>query len=168
LCQGVPAMGSRQRSGYAGEFTASGLAAALGQDDPVAAIRAFTTGWVQILRKTEFAGGCPVVAASLEGERLPGARDAAADAFARWEQMLSAAFAPHVSPARARSLATLAIAAIEGAVVLARAQRSTEPLERVTSELEALRVRRSRSTETNTTGRSPKGGGLSIVPASWR
>jgi TetR/AcrR family transcriptional regulator, lmrAB and yxaGH operons repressor len=126
---------------YAGEFTASGLAAALAQDDPVAAVVAFTSGWNQILRKTEFAGGCPVVAASLEGERLPGARDAAAAAFESWELLLSAALAPHVgSPRRAQSLATLVIASIEGAVVLARAQRCTAPLERVAAEVQELIV----------------------------
>jgi hypothetical protein len=43
-----------------------------------------------------------------------------------------------VAAGRARSLATLAVAAIEGAVVLARAQRSAEPLRRVARELEEL------------------------------
>jgi TetR/AcrR family transcriptional regulator, lmrAB and yxaGH operons repressor len=124
---------------YAGNFTASGLAAALGQDDPVAAVRAFTAGWIAILRGSDFAAGCPVVAASLEGERSPGARDAAAAAFRRWEELLAGALEPHgLAPARARSIATLAISAIEGAVVLARAARSTAPLERVATELEQL------------------------------
>jgi TetR/AcrR family transcriptional repressor of lmrAB and yxaGH operons len=126
---------------YAGEFTAAGLAAALAQDDPVAAVAAFTSGWSQTLRETEFTGGCPIVAASLEGEGLPGARDAAAVAFASWESLLADGLAPHVSsPQRARSLATLVVAAIEGAVVLARAQRTTAPLERVARELEELLV----------------------------
>ena len=50
---------------------------------------------------------------------------------------LAASFA---SPAQARSLATLVIASIEGAVVLSRALRSTGPLERVAGELEQLLV----------------------------
>jgi TetR/AcrR family transcriptional regulator, lmrAB and yxaGH operons repressor len=41
-------------------------------------------------------------------------------------------------PDRARSLATLVIASIEGAVVVARAVRSTEPVEDVGGELERL------------------------------
>src|SRR5437764_8174851 len=45
---------------YAGEFTASGLAAALAREDPVAAIQAFNAGWMRLLRKTEFTAGCPV------------------------------------------------------------------------------------------------------------
>jgi hypothetical protein len=43
-----------------------------------------------------------------------------------------------VAAARARSVATLAVAAVEGAIVLARAQRSAAPLERVAGELERL------------------------------
>jgi TetR/AcrR family transcriptional regulator, lmrAB and yxaGH operons repressor len=122
---------------YAGEYTAAGFAAALSGDDPAAAVRVFTSGWGHALERSDFAEGCPVVAATLEGSA--GSRDAAAAAFSRWEDLLSAALEPHVNDLeRARSLATLTIASIEGAVVLARAQRSTEPLERVASELEEL------------------------------
>jgi TetR/AcrR family transcriptional repressor of lmrAB and yxaGH operons len=124
---------------YAGEFIASGLAAALAEDDPVHAIREFVAGWTGLLRRSDFTAGCPVVAASLEGARTPGARDAAASAFTRWEDILAQALAPHTSDAaRARSIATLVISAIEGAVVLVRAQQSSEPLERVGEELERL------------------------------
>jgi TetR/AcrR family transcriptional regulator, lmrAB and yxaGH operons repressor len=126
---------------YAGEFTATGLTVALAQEDPVAAIRAFSASWSRILRRSDFGAGCPVVAASLEGERIPGARDAAASAFERWETLLSDALSPHVgSSDQARALATLVIASIEGAVVVSRAVRSTGPLERVAGELEQLLV----------------------------
>jgi len=126
---------------YAGEFIASGLVAALAEDDPVRGIREFVAGWTAVLRRSDFAAGCPVVAASLEGERTPGARNAAATAFTRWEQILTQALARHMSDgARARSIATLVISAIEGAVVLVRAQQSSEPLERVGAELERLLI----------------------------
>src|SRR5437763_3904554 len=59
---------------YAGDFTAAGLTRALAQDDPVAAIRRFAAMWRELLRDSDYGAGCPVVAASLEGERLPGAR----------------------------------------------------------------------------------------------
>src|SRR5437868_10600422 len=120
---------------YAGEFTASGLAAALAEDDPATAIGAFVSGWASILRRSDFSAGCPVLAASLAGDRSPGARDAAAAAFARWEDILAEALEPHVTdPERSQQIATLVIAAVEGAVVLVRAQRSTEPLERVAAQ----------------------------------
>jgi AcrR family transcriptional regulator len=124
---------------YAGEFIAGGLAAALEQKDPAAAIRDFATVWRDVLRRSDFAAGCPVLSASLEGERSPAARDAAGAAFRRWEKLLADGFERQGAPRpRARSLATLSIAAIEGAIVLARAQRSSAPLERVVGELEAL------------------------------
>jgi TetR/AcrR family transcriptional repressor of lmrAB and yxaGH operons len=124
---------------YAGDFIATGLAAALDADDPVAAIRDFTAAWREVLRESDLDAGCPILAAALEGDRAPGARDAAAAAFDRWEGLCAQAFERHgVESSRARSIATLAIAAIEGGVVLARAQRSIEPLERVTDELETL------------------------------
>ena len=124
---------------YAGEFIAAGLAAALEQDDPAAAIRGFAKSWRRLLERWDFQAGCTVVAAALEGDRTPRARDAARDAFARWEDLLAEAFAERGVPAeRARSLSTLTIAAVEGAVVLARAEGSPEPLERVADELTAL------------------------------
>ncbi len=124
---------------YAGDFIAAGLVAALAAADPVAAIRKFTSFWLGLLRDAGFADGCPVVAAAVEGDGVPGARDAAGAAFARWEELLAAAVERRgLSPDRARSVASLVIAATEGAIVISRAQRSTEPLERVTAEIEQL------------------------------
>ena len=68
---------------YAGEFIAAGLAAALAQKDPAAAIRAFTALWRDVLHSSDFGAGCPIVAATLEGERAPAVRDAAGAAFER-------------------------------------------------------------------------------------
>jgi TetR/AcrR family transcriptional repressor of lmrAB and yxaGH operons len=124
---------------YAGELIASGLTAALRHDDPVAALRQFVEAWSAVLRESGCADGCPVVAAALEGDRSPGAREAAGAAFASWEALLAEALEDHdVDPERARSLATLSVAAIEGAVVVARARREIAPLERVGRELEEL------------------------------
>jgi AcrR family transcriptional regulator len=127
---------------YAGEYTAAGLVAALDDDDPVAAIRIFTSSWLDVLRHADFTDGCPVVAAALEGERTPGASRAAGEAFAQWEGLIARALERRdVSPERARSIGSLVIASIEGGIVMARAQRSTAPLERVATELEDVVVR---------------------------
>jgi AcrR family transcriptional regulator len=124
---------------YSGEFIAGGIAAALEEDDPVAAVRAFAALWQEILSDSDFSAGCPIVSATLEGDRAPAARDAAGAAFARWQELLADAFGRRgVAPARAKSLATLAIAAVEGAIVISRAQRSSAPLERVADELETI------------------------------
>jgi hypothetical protein len=59
--------------------------------------------------------------------------------FGRWEELLAEAFAGRgLAPERARALATLVISSVEGGIVMARAQRTIEPLERVASELEAV------------------------------
>jgi AcrR family transcriptional regulator len=122
---------------YAGEFVAAGLLAALAEPDPAAAVHRFAGMWQRILQRSDFGAGCPVVAAALDGD--PAARVAAAGAFTSWEDLLAEAFeARSVQPARARALATMFLASIEGAVVLSRAQRSVAPLERVASELEQL------------------------------
>ena len=124
---------------HAGDFVAAGLAAALEQDDFAAAVDMFVDFWRSILRESDYTAGCPVVAATVEGERASGARDAAGAAFRRWEEMVGETLQRSgLEPGRARSVATLAVAAIEGAVVLARAQRSPAPLERVAAELQAL------------------------------
>jgi AcrR family transcriptional regulator len=122
---------------YAGEFTTAGLVAALATEHPRAAIRKLCQYWVSLLRETDFGAGCPVVAATVDGS--DSVRTAAGIAFGSWEHLLAQALERHLEdPERARSIATLAIAAIEGAVVLARAQRSTGPVERVAAELERL------------------------------
>ncbi len=80
-----------------------------------------------------------MVAASLEGDRSPEARERAGAAFARWQELLAEALAEQGVPSdRAASIATIAISAIEGAIVLSRAERSVAPLERVGGELERL------------------------------
>lgn len=124
---------------FAGEFIAAGLVAALDENDLATALGVFVDTWQSVLESSDFAAGCPIVAATLEGERMAGAVEAAGEAFTEWERLLAEALERHgVEPERAASLATLAIAAIEGAVVLGRAQRSSAPLTRVARELEHL------------------------------
>jgi AcrR family transcriptional regulator len=124
---------------WAGDFMAAGLSAALEQNDPLAALDTFVQLWANILAQSGYEAGCPIVAAALEGSRAPTARAEAATAFNNWEQLLADKLAKSgVDPDRARSLATLIIAAIEGAVVLARAEQTTEPLERIAGELRTM------------------------------
>jgi len=125
---------------YAGEYTAATLAAALEKTgDPAAAIAKFTAFWRAILSNSEFAAGCPVVAAALDAEPESAARGEAGAAFVQWRRLLADALTSRgVAPDRAGPIATFAIAAVEGAVVLSRAERSLAPLEDVASELEVL------------------------------
>jgi AcrR family transcriptional regulator len=124
---------------YAGEVVASLFAEALRGDDPIAGLNAIVGFWRSVLHDSDFAAGCPVLAASLESKGLPGAREAARDAFQRFQdlhrQLLERA---GVAPVRARSLAAIAVSAVEGAIILSRAQRSNAPLDRVLDELQVL------------------------------
>jgi AcrR family transcriptional regulator len=124
---------------YAGEYVAAALAAALAEDDPVATVSGFSSALGEGLSAADFEDGCPIVAAALEGRRTPGARMAAGEAIRRWEGLLAESFEQNgVAAERARSIATMIVASLEGAVVLARAQGSIEPIDRVGGELELL------------------------------
>src|SRR5918996_2232156 len=114
-----------------GERVGAGLDALAEQGDPVAMLRTLVTGWRQTLVENEFRAGCPIVAVAAEHHpEAPELADAAADAFARWQDPLSASLRKAgIKPARARRLAALITAGIEGAIILGRATRSTEPLE---------------------------------------
>lgn len=104
-------------------------------------LRAFLALWRNALVANDFRVGCPVLAVSVEepqGEETL-VLAAAADAFSNWEALLAdALLAGSRSRREAESLATLIIASVEGAIVMARAKRSIEPFDRVAKELERL------------------------------
>ncbi|HEX6459889.1 MAG TPA: TetR/AcrR family transcriptional regulator [Thermoleophilaceae bacterium] len=128
-----------EATAFGGEFIAGGWAAALQGDDPTAVVDAFLAFFVPVLEESDYTAGCPVVAGGLEGQRTPAARDAAGAAFKHWELLLAESLERRgVAEQRARSVATTSVAAMEGAIILARAQRSSGPLERVASELRVL------------------------------
>jgi hypothetical protein len=116
------------------------LAAALERGDPHRSLENMAQFWRYVLGNSDFAAGCPIAAATLGAAQTSTARDAAGEAFRSWTDLYGELLRRSgLAPARAHSLATLIFAGIEGAVILARAQRSMEPLERTVSELhEAL------------------------------
>src|SRR4051812_7154078 len=125
---------------YAGDGIVALLSgAAEKHQDPLAALDAISDFWRTLLHDSEFAAGCPVMAAVLEGDRLPAAREAAREAFDSWQRIWTTLLVRAGVPReRAKSLAAIAISATEGSVILARAQRSNLPLQRVARELRTL------------------------------
>jgi AcrR family transcriptional regulator len=106
--------------------------------DPVAALHACLDGWRQALVHSDYKAGSAILAIALEPDEQTGAREAAAAAFARWADAFAATLqASGVRRKKAARLAMLAVAAIEGAVVMSRALRDTQPLDAVGRELEA-------------------------------
>ena len=106
--------------------------------DPIAVLRGFVAGWREVLVSSKFRAGCPIVAVAVESQAGREAVAAAGDAFGRWQDLIAGALRDvGVSRAQARRLATLVVAAIEGAIVLSRAERDLGPLRDVGRELEA-------------------------------
>jgi len=104
--------------------------------DAAEAIPAMVDYWRAQVEATDYSAGCPVAAAALSGGETEGARTQAGVGFATWagsiERML---LTSRVPASRAGALASLILSAIEGAVIVSLAQRSTEQMEQVAAEL---------------------------------
>jgi AcrR family transcriptional regulator len=99
--------------------------------DPVTAIEAFFAGAAQTLRDTDYADACPIATIALEvASKHETLRAATADAFTSWIAAISAFLEDAgLDGATARRLGLSTLSGLEGAFVLCRALRSTEPLE---------------------------------------
>ena len=92
------------------------------------------------LEQSDFADGCPIATVALEtaGES-PQMRAAAQAAFDSWLEVLELRLTRDgLDPAEAQQRAVLVLAAIEGALILARARRDVAPLLAVSAQLRAL------------------------------
>lgn len=86
--------------------------------------------WRKSLQDSDFLGGCTVFAAAVDGSDP--VRDAIVTAVASWRDVLVDKLGGVAKPSR---LATLILTAVEGAILLARAERSVQPLDDVEAEL---------------------------------
>jgi AcrR family transcriptional regulator len=99
--------------------------------DPEQATRAFFAGAAETLEETNYADACPIATVALEvSSTSEPMRRACAEVFSSWidaaaQRMTSGG----LEPERARELAIEMLNSLEGAFVLSRALRSTEPLE---------------------------------------
>ncbi len=109
--------------------------------DPVSGVRAFFAGAAAHLVETGYEDACPIATVALEVSSTSEVmREACADVFESWIVAGAERFEREgLTSARARELTIAMLCALEGAFVLARAARSTEPLE-VAGELMAARV----------------------------
>lgn len=116
------------------------LRAAISDTHPARFVEQWATLAATELESSGWSDGCPVATVTLEtahtSERLA---DACASVLSGWHGALTEAIvARNVALREASSLATLILASIEGALLLARAKRDAEPLRTVGSELAAL------------------------------
>lgn len=98
---------------------------------------AITDDWAHDLAARDYARGCPVAAAVVDcADTNDAVREAAASALETWRRPITeAVVAMGRTRPRAEALSTLMLCALEGAIVLARAQRDTAPLRLVAREL---------------------------------
>ncbi len=127
---------------FAGSSVRLALAQELASHGPVAGLRAFLEMWRNIVLRSEFRAGSPVLSVAVEDvdvEEPNPALAAAADVFSAWEELLSTSLSEAgASVVDAEQVATLVVAAAEGAVAMCRAKRATDPLDRVAIQLEQL------------------------------
>jgi AcrR family transcriptional regulator len=128
---------------WAGQYAADCVprfVAALDQPSPGALFAAMTRQWTDELAATGALAGCPVAAATADSaQAAESTRVAAAEAFACWRRLVTQALTGMgVPPQRAVALATLMISALEGAIIIARAERSPNALTTVAQEIAPL------------------------------
>lgn len=89
--------------------------------------------WRRVLEGSDFGAGCTVFCTAVLTHGQDAVQPVVGEAFDRWQRPLSRALrrAGVSEPSQADGLAVLLIASVEGAIVLARAQRSVAPLEAV-------------------------------------
>ena len=107
-----------------------------GDEGALSALDAFIANWRDFLVASDYQASCPVLAVATEDSVTAGPASAA---FTRWHGLLVEVLRRDgVAPKRAERLAWLIVSSIEGAVVMARSQRSPEPMEAVAAELRGV------------------------------
>jgi len=124
---------------FAGDSMSTAIGDAASQG-PMALLTEFVDLWEDVLRVSDFAAGCPVVAAAIStSDEDPRLCHEAAQIFDRWRSALTRSFvADGFGDSQAAALATTMLAAIEGAVILCRSLRSAQPLRDVADNIEFL------------------------------
>jgi AcrR family transcriptional regulator len=104
---------------------------------PSALLAAIVDGWRRDLNREKFSVGCPLVAATADTAASSALlRDALRRAFDRWLEPLSESLIDLGVPVeRSDNLALVIIAALEGAIILARVRRDVTPFDALVSEL---------------------------------
>lgn len=125
---------------WSGRFAAStvtGYCAGTARPTPDGLFAAMATMWRKEFERRGYERGCPLLAAAADAVGSdPALRTMIASAFAAWSEPVQDALkSMGVPAARRRSLATLMISTLEGAIVLARTREDTTPLRDVVREL---------------------------------
>jgi AcrR family transcriptional regulator len=128
---------------WAGRYAADRVArfvADLPRPTPSRLFAAMVRQWIDEYESIGFGAGCPLAAATVDcADTVASTRTAIAAAFAAWRAPVADALAGMGVPRRrSPGLATLMISALEGAILLARAEQDVDPLRTVSRELGPL------------------------------
>jgi TetR/AcrR family transcriptional regulator, lmrAB and yxaGH operons repressor len=106
-------------------------------DTPAGVLAWFVDLWRQSVLGSGASSGCPVAGIAIDtGTTADGLIDATGAAFSSWTTLLAARLEAAGVPAhRAGPIATAALAAMEGALIMCRAERGSQPLEITAQEL---------------------------------
>jgi TetR/AcrR family transcriptional regulator, lmrAB and yxaGH operons repressor len=108
---------------------------ALDSTDPERIVEGFLGLWRYLLTTYNFSTGCSAVAVTV-ATNSPELLKRSESIFESWQKILSKKFIKAgLAPKQSAGFATTLIAASEGAVVMARAAKSMEPFERVSTHL---------------------------------
>jgi AcrR family transcriptional regulator len=96
------------------------------------AIRVIVSPWRRLLVDHDFALGCPLAATVVDAADNDDLRVHVSELLAQWQASVAAVYAKFGDPpAAADEQSTVLLAALEGALIVARARRSSEPLDAV-------------------------------------
>ncbi|WP_011296030.1 TetR/AcrR family transcriptional regulator [Cupriavidus necator] len=119
---------------YVSQMFRAGLQAGI-----VEGIGEFFLFWREVVLRTDYRAGCPVLAVAVaepESDLDRSLLESAAKVFDDWQALIIASLQmSRVGENQARQSAQLVIAATEGAIALCRATRSVEPLDNVATQL---------------------------------
>jgi TetR/AcrR family transcriptional repressor of lmrAB and yxaGH operons len=124
----------------AGEIGQAMSAMLSSHSDPLEAIQTFFDDTARNLLASDFRDGCPIAAVTLEvASDRPAVRKACREGFETWLRVLIQHLkSAGLTDARARSIATLVLASLEGGLILCRAQKSLDPINAIINELEQM------------------------------
>ena len=96
------------------------------------AIAVIVAPWRRLLVDHDFALGCPLAATVVDAAKNDDLRVHVSELLTQWQALVADVYVKFGDPpAEADEHSTLLLAALEGALILARAQRSTEPIDTV-------------------------------------
>jgi TetR/AcrR family transcriptional repressor of lmrAB and yxaGH operons len=125
----------------AGSLVADRIRGALDAHAGVAAaLRAYVEAYAEEIRESDYRRGCPVGNVAMDAAATsPALRQVCDEAFSAWTSLIAGRLeAEGRTAAEAASLADFVVSALEGALILCRARRSTAPLAAVAARLEAM------------------------------